>query len=128
MSDDPLRRWSKEFIDDEAPDPTVYSAYLVARGSAPPLIDIRRADGSGKLVPYRFVMDIPYTTLNDGRMLISLLSPSQTVTLEGRNLNELLLRLQNCEIVHLQEFDPKRWPLPEVAAPIISLITINAAN
>lgn len=124
MSDN-YRRFMGQMAGEEE-DQDTYRAFPNSR-SAPSKLTLKLADGSERMMPYRFLMEVSATTLPNGDWLISLLYPSRSVVIEGQHLAELVNRLADDAIAWVQEFDAKRWSPPEKKAPIISQISINIA-
>jgi hypothetical protein len=52
-------------------------------------------------------------------------TPIISVTVQGRNLQELFLRLLRHEVEWLMEFDPRKWATPPENAPCITGIEIK---
>lgn len=84
----------------------------------PAFLDVRRKDGTGELIPYAHIVRVAYS----GDTLVSLVCTGGPVTFEGRNLGELLRRLQMREAGFVQEFDAGRWEMPEEAVAVVSSI------
>lgn len=127
MSDDSFGKWRRGLLDEPEEDPNIYRAYPTSR-SAPSKLTLRLADGRKRMLPYRFLMEVDCTTLTNGNWLISLLYPSRSVVIEGRNLDELVKRLEDDAVPWIQEFDPNQWLLPEVGGSVIFTVQINTAN
>ena len=98
-----------------------YRPWGTARdGEKPLFLDLRRADGTGEMIAYAYVMRVAYS----GDSLVSLICAGGTAfTIEGQGLGELVRRLQAQEIAFVQEVDPKQGPCPTTKEPAIFAIS-----
>ena len=98
-----------------------YRPWGTARdGEKPLFLDLRRADGTGEMIAYAYVMRVAYS----GDSLVSLICAGGIAfTIEGQGLGELVRRLQAQEIAFVQEVDPKQGPCPTTKEPAIFAIS-----
>lgn len=107
--------------DSGQPEEEGYRPWGTARdGEKPLFLDLRRADGTGEMIAYAYVMRVAYS----GDSLVSLICTGGTaITIEGQGLGEFVRRLQAQEIAFVQEVDPKLELCPTTKEPAISAIS-----
>ena len=107
--------------DSGQPEEEGYRPWGTARdGEKPLFLDLRRADGTGEMIAYAYVMRVAYS----GDSLVSLICAGGIAfTIEGQGLGELVRRLQAQEIAFVQEVDPKQGPCPTTKEPAIFAIS-----
>lgn len=105
----------------EPEDEGAYQPWGSSRdGSRPAFLDLRRADGTGEMIAYPYIIRITYS----GDSLISMLCiGGQVVTIEGQGLGELVRRLQVQEVAFVHEFDSAKSETFTLTSAIVREIT-----
>lgn len=106
----------------EPEDEGAYQPWGSSRdGSRPAFLDLRRADGTGEMIAYPYIIRIAYS----GDSLISLICVGgQAVTIEGLGLGELVRQLQAQAVAFVQEIDFRKRNLLSTDNPV--MVTLMA--
>ena len=123
MADDLLAQFRRTSATSDSE--TEYVAFL--GNDNPVYLDIRPASGPENSPVYQGLVNV----VNDreaGTFFI-LVYAFMLVAVRGRNLQDVVTPIKRKRVSFIQQYDPKRWPMPKNdKAPIIESIEIQVLN
>jgi len=81
---------------------------------------VRRAREAHRAPGYQYLVDVMWD--GDKGEQIGLVFSHTTILVSGKNLQDLAQQLAGEKVQFIQEFDPKRWPMPAADEPVITSI------